>query len=78
MMATKGPVGPATRHVLASTGPGSYPYDQYSTTYSVHYNPRKTSATVTFRHKGTGYAANFRPAVYYSKAADKDDNPKIA
>lgn len=76
-MLAKGSVGPATHHILASTGPGSYPFDQYSTTYSVQYN-RKAKHEASFRHKGTGYAANFRPTVYYSKEADKSDNPMLA
>lgn len=74
----KGPQGPPTRHILASDGPSSYHLNFYSTNYSVHYPKKTPSSATAFRHKGTGYLANFRPAIYYNQEVDKTQNPSIA
>lgn len=78
----KSSTGPATRHILASHGPTSYQYDFYATTYSTQHGaagkPLQNTGKTTFRHKGTGYSANFRPAVYYDRKADLMEFPNIA
>ena len=70
--------GPATRHLLASEGPSSYQLNFYSTTYSTKYPKSEKFPSASFRHKGTGYSANFRPTVYYNKEVDRTQNPTIA
>ncbi|XP_064397724.1 stabilizer of axonemal microtubules 4-like [Halichondria panicea] len=68
--------GPASWHVLGSNGAQSYPLAFYSTTYSInHGHANSTGPPSTFRHKGTGYGSNFRPALSYSSQLDSLDNP---
>ena len=75
---TKRAQGPPTRHILASEGPSSYPLHFYSTTYSVQHSRNPTYPSSSFRHKGTGYVANFRPSVFYNRDIDKTQTPSIA
>ncbi|CAG2189017.1 PPP1R32 [Mytilus edulis] len=48
---------------------------QNSTTYGRYHEKFKPR---TGRHTGTGYSANFRPAVYYNQRLDQSDNPTLA
>ena len=69
-------LGQGTKHIKASNGPDTDHLSHYATTYSnVHaiadFKPRPHT------HTGTGYLANFRPAVYYRESMDKLDNPEI-
>ena len=67
-----------SKHVLVSDGPPVDPMRAYSSTYSVYFGQRKPTISSTFRHKGTGYQANFRPAVYYNKKIDQLQNPEVS
>lgn len=75
---SKSSIGPGTRHILASQGPSAYPLNFYSTTYSTQHGRAAPCLSKDWRHKGTGYSANFRPAVYYNKETDLRENPSIA
>lgn len=75
---TKRAHGIGTKHVLVSNGPSVDPMHAYSSTYSVQFGQIKPCLSSVFRHKGTGYAANFRPAIYYNKKVDSLQNPAVA
>ena len=75
---TKSAPGPPTRHLLGSQGSSIYPFNFYSTTYSVQHGRHPTYPNPKFHHKGTGYIANFRPTVYYNKQVDQTENPTVA
>ena len=75
---TKRAHGIGSKHVLASDGPSIDPVNTYSSTYAVQFGQRKPIISSMFRHKGTGYAANFRPAVYYNKKVDELQNPELS
>lgn len=69
-------LGQGTKHIKASGGPDTHHLSHYATTYSnVHAIPEFKPRPNT--HSGTGYLANFRPAVYYNESIDKMDNPEI-
>jgi len=69
-------LGQGTKHIKASGGPETHHLSHYATTYSnVHAIPEFKPRPNT--HSGTGYLANFRPAVYYNESIDKMDNPEI-
>lgn len=69
-------LGQGTKHIKASRGPETDHLSHYATTYSnVHAIPDFKPRPHT--HSGTGYLANFRPAVYYNESIDKMDNPEI-
>lgn len=70
--------GVPTKHILQSKGGDSdimkFYCTQNETTYGRKFSkfePRKG------KHTGTGYLANFRPGVYYSKRLDDLDNPAM-
>ena len=75
---TKGANGIGSNNVLVSNGQSIDPIHGYSSTYMVQFGRRQPSISSTFRHKGTGYAANFRPAVYYNKKVDDLQNPQVS
>ncbi|KAL3884068.1 hypothetical protein ACJMK2_030290 [Sinanodonta woodiana] len=73
------PKGSKNPHINASHGPDTNMMKFYittnSTTYGKHwenFRPRPG------RHTGTGYSSNFRPAVYYNKRLDDQDNPVLS
>ena len=69
-------LGQGTKHIKASAGPDTHHLSHYATTYAnVHAIPEFKPRPNT--HSGTGYLANFRPAVYYNESIDKMDNPEI-
>ncbi|XP_041354755.1 protein phosphatase 1 regulatory subunit 32-like [Gigantopelta aegis] len=73
------PTGPKNPHIQASHGPDTnlmkFYITQNSTTYGKYWDKFKPRQG---RHTGTGYSANFRPAVYYSKRLDNLDNPVMS
>ncbi|CAI8045835.1 Protein phosphatase 1 regulatory subunit 32 [Geodia barretti] len=72
--------GPAAHAVKISRGPDPSPLHFYSTNYSTHYCNRPATAERredVARTMGTGYSANFRPAIYYSSNVDLKDNPHM-
>jgi protein phosphatase 1 regulatory subunit 32 len=72
--------GPAANAVKISRGPDPTPLHFYSTNYSTHYGNRPATAERqedAARTMGTGYSANFRPAIYYSSNVDLKDNPHM-
>ena len=71
------PCGPGNWHVMSSNGPSTRALDFYSTCYSTVHGKETIRSDKVPRHRGTGYEANFRPTVYYSKQVDMIDNPAI-
>lgn len=73
------PQGSRNLHIKASQGPDinmmKFYITQNSTTYGRYHEKFKPR---TGRHTGTGYSANFRPAVYYNQRLDQSDNPTLA
>lgn len=73
------PTGPRNVHIQKSQGADTnimkFYITQNSTTYGKHWQNFKPRAG---RHAGTGYSANFRPQVYYSRKLDELDNPTMA
>ena len=69
--------GPGNWHVMSSNGPSTRALDFYSTCYSTVHGKETIRSEKVPRHRGTGYEANFRPTVYYSKQVDMIDNPAI-
>lgn len=73
------PTGTRTAHIGASYGPDTnmmkFYVTQNSTTYGKYFDKFKPRPG---KHTGTGYLANFRPAVYYNNRLDQQDNPTLA
>lgn len=71
-------MGPRNVHIQKSQGADTnimkFYITQNSTTYGKHWQNFKPRMG---RHVGTGYSANFRPQVYYSRQLDEVDNPTM-
>ena len=69
--------GPSNWHVMSSNGPSTHSLEFYSTCYSTVHGKQTVHSDKVLRHRGTGYDANFRPTIYYSKQVDTLDNPAM-